>query len=74
MYALGPIGLGKDGETFYMVSHSHQQAIGEFTIPELVNTFAQDEMNTAEVVQDFVSVVDRYDSVLDFRWDASCVR
>ena len=59
-YSEGPMALGADGATVFLVGHAHQQAIAEFTIPELVNSNVVTELNMADApVQSFASVLGR---------------
>ena len=61
-YAEGIITLGKGGRSIYMVGHSHQQAIGEFSIPELVKSQNHKDFNFAKTIQEFSKVLDRPES------------
>lgn len=58
-YSQGPIALGPGGQSLFVVGHAHQQAIGEFKIPALVNTLNVSSMNTAAVIQGFSQVLNR---------------
>ena len=59
-YAEGPIALGPDGATLYVVGHAHHQAIAEFTIPPLGTGPAPADLPMAQAPrQPFVTVLDR---------------
>ncbi len=59
-YAEGPIALGTDGVTLYVVGHAHHQAIAEFTIPHLGTGPAPSDLPMAEAPrQPFATVLDR---------------
>lgn len=55
----GPITLGADGKTFFIVSHPRQQAIAEYMIPELVISRDLSKLAMAVNVQPFTKVLDR---------------
>jgi len=57
-YSEGPIAV--EGTSFYVVGHAHQQAIAEFTMPELVASETISDLNMAGAPdQVFVQVLDR---------------
>ncbi len=57
-FSEGPIDV--DGDSLYIVGHNHQQAIAEFTIPELVDSTNIADLNTATPpAQNFAAVLDR---------------
>lgn len=58
-YAEGVITLGANGESIYIVGHAHQQAIGQFRIPALVNTLDISKFNVGANVQGFRQVLSR---------------
>lgn len=59
-YAQGPIALGRDGATLFVVGHAHHQAIAEFTIPALGTGPAPADLPMAEAPrQPFTTVLDR---------------
>lgn len=58
-YAEGPIALGANGSSMYVVGHTRHQAIAEFRIPALVETMDLSAMNTATSVQNFSNLLDR---------------
>lgn len=58
-YSEGPITLGANGETMFVVGHARDQAVAEFRIPTLVDTMTVSAMNTASVVQNFSELLDR---------------
>lgn len=58
-YAEGIIGLGAGGKSMYLVGHTYQQAIGEFTIPDLVISENVTDFKTATVKQNFRKVLNR---------------
>ena len=57
-YAVGTIALNSANNSFYLAGHSHDRAIAEFTLPELVNSTELSELNTAEIIQDFKALLD----------------
>jgi hypothetical protein len=59
-YAQGPIALGPDGGTLYVVGHAHQQAIAEFAIPALGTGPAPADLPLADPPrQPFATVLER---------------
>jgi len=58
-YAEGPITLGKDGKSIYIVGHAHKQAVGEFSIPELANSTNVADFKYATKIQDFSRLLGR---------------
>lgn len=58
-YAEGIITLGANGESIYIVGHAHQQAIGQFRIPALVNTLDISKFNVGANMQGFRQVLSR---------------
>jgi len=58
-YTEGPITLGPDGKSIFLVGKSRDQAIGELSIPELVNSTTLNDLNMASVIQPFREVIDR---------------
>lgn len=58
-YSEGPIALGANGESIYVVGHARDQAVAEFRIPTLVDSMNVSSMNTASVVQNFSELLDR---------------
>ncbi len=61
-YAEGPITLGKNNDSFYMVGHAHNQAIAEFSIPELVKSLDHKRFKFAKNIQPFKQVLNRPES------------
>jgi len=57
-YTEGPITLGADGKSFYLVGRIAHQAIAEFLIPELVKSTNLTDLNMATVIQPFSKVLD----------------
>ncbi|GLR16386.1 T9SS type A sorting domain-containing protein [Portibacter lacus] len=59
-YSQGPIEYNKDNHSLYIVSHTYQQAIAEFAIPEMIATDVLSELNMAgNPIQNFSSVLGR---------------
>lgn len=58
-YAEGIIALGENGDSIFMVGQANQQAIGEFSIPELVSSLNIADFKTAGVIQGFSRVLQR---------------
>jgi len=59
-YAQGPIALGPDGATLFVVGHAHQQAIAEFAIPPLGAGRAPADLPMAAAPrQPFATVLER---------------
>jgi len=59
-FSQGPIALNSDGKSLFIVGHSHQQAIAEFAIPEVVNSTVLAELKMAgEPIQPFAAVLNR---------------
>ena len=58
-YAEGPITLGANGTSMYMVGHAYQQAIAEISIPEIVNTTSVSALRRASAIQNFSRVLSR---------------
>ena len=59
-YAQGPVALGPDGTTLFVVGHAHQQAIAEFAIPPLGAGPTPAELPMAEAPrQPFATVLGR---------------
>jgi hypothetical protein len=59
-YSQGPIEYNAADTTLFIVGHTYQQAIAEFTVPELVAGTVLSELHMAgEPVQVFSSVLDR---------------
>lgn len=58
-YSEGPIAMGAGGKSIYIVSHTYQQAIGEFSVPALVNSLKVSDFQYAGVVQNFSRVLGR---------------
>jgi len=57
-YAQGVIEV--NGDSMFIVGHDHDDAIAEFTVPELVNSVNISDLNTASAPsQGFVSILDR---------------
>lgn len=61
-YSEGIIALGANGKSMFVVGHTYQQAIGEFTIPALVNSLNVTDFKYASVIQNFRSVLGRPES------------
>lgn len=62
-FAVGTMALSESGETMFIVGHSHQQAIAEFRIPELVQSETLSELNMADPpIQPFARVLTRVDN------------
>ncbi len=58
-YSEGPLALCRGGSSFFIVGHSHHQALAEFPLPALVDSFALDDLLMAEEpLQAFASVLD----------------
>lgn len=58
-YAQGPIAYNYLDHSIYIVGHSHQQAIAEFAVPELVNSNNIVDLNMSEApLQTFTQVLD----------------
>ena len=58
-YSQGPIAYNPDRHSLYMVGHTHQQAIAEFAIPELVVSDSLADLNFAPAaLQDFRSFLE----------------
>jgi hypothetical protein len=59
-YAQGPIALGADGVTLFVVGHAHHQAIAEFAIPPLGAGPAPADLPMAEAPrQPFAAILER---------------
>jgi len=59
-YAQGPIAYNKTDHSIYIVGHSHQQAIAEFEIPELVISDQLSDLNIVDTpLQTFTEVLNR---------------
>jgi hypothetical protein len=59
-FAEGPIALNPEHKSLFIVGHSHQQAIAEFTIPELVESTVLAELNMADdPLQPFATILSR---------------
>jgi hypothetical protein len=59
-FSEGPIAFNPDRQSLYIVGHSQQQAIAEFTIPELVDSTNITDLNIAgDPIQPFATVLDR---------------
>jgi len=59
-FSQGPLAFCPDRRSIYVVGHSHQQAIAEFKIPELVKSTVVSELAMAdEPIQPFAKVLDR---------------
>ncbi|TXD33771.1 hypothetical protein FRC96_14955 [Lujinxingia vulgaris] len=59
-YSEGPIALHPERPSVFLVGHTYQQAIAEFTIPELVDSAVVAELNMAQApLQGFASVLNR---------------
>lgn len=58
-YAEGPITVGPNGKTIFIVGRSVHQAIAEFSIPELTSSNDVADLNIASVVQPFTKVLGR---------------
>jgi len=58
-YSEGPLTVGANGDSIFIVGHANQQAIGEFSIPELVKSMDVANFNYAEKIQNFSRVLGR---------------
>lgn len=59
-FSQGPIAFNPDRQSLFIVGHAHQQAIAEFTIPELVESTVLAELNMAgDPVQPFAAILNR---------------
>jgi hypothetical protein len=59
-YAQGPIEYNAVRNSLYIVGHSHQQAIAEFSVPEIKNTGRIEDLETASPpVQIFSQILNR---------------
>jgi hypothetical protein len=59
-FSAGPIAFNPDRQSLFIVGHSHQQAIAEFAIPELVDSAVLTELNMAgDPLQPFATVLNR---------------
>jgi len=59
-YSEGPIALNPDRQSLFIVGHSHQQAIAEFAIPELVDSTVLTDLNMAgDPIQPFATILNR---------------
>jgi hypothetical protein len=58
-YTQGTFALSSNKKSFFLVGHSHHQAIGEFLVPELVKSSKLSTLNIANVKQPFVTVLGR---------------
>lgn len=61
-YSEGIIALGANGKSMYVVGHTYQQAIAEFSIPTLVNSLKVTDFKYATVMQNFSRVLNRPES------------
>lgn len=58
-YSEGPIAYNPQNHSLFIVGHSHQQAIAEFAIPELVKSEVLSDLNMVDSpLQAFVQVLD----------------
>lgn len=59
-FSQGPIAFNPDKQSLFIVGHSHQQAIAEFAIPELVASKVLTKLNMAgEPIQPFAPILSR---------------
>ncbi len=59
-YASGIIEYNRNNHTLFIVGNTHEFAIAEFRIPELVKSFTISELNIADPpIQKFTTVIDR---------------
>ncbi len=59
-FSQGPIAFNPDRQSLFIVGHAHQQAIAEFTIPELVESTVLAELNMAgDPIQPFAAILNR---------------
>ena len=59
-FSEGPIAFNPDRQSLFIVGHSHQQAIAEFAIPELVDSTVLTELNMAgDPIQPFAAILNR---------------
>lgn len=57
-YSVGIIEYNPVNHSLFLVSHDHENAIGEFSIPALVNSTDHTQLNTATNIQGYVQVLD----------------
>jgi len=58
-FSEGPIAYNAENNSLFIVGHSHEQAIAEFAIPQLVNSTSLDDLNIANTpLQVFRSFLD----------------
>jgi hypothetical protein len=58
-YAQGPITLGKEGKSLFIVGHAQHQAIAEISIPQLIISKDIKKLQKASIIQKFSKVLDR---------------
>jgi len=59
-YSQGPIAYNHENNSIFIVGHTHEQAIAEFAIPEIINSDALSELAMVETpMQVFSQVLDR---------------
>lgn len=58
-YAQGPLAYHSDTNTLYIVGHSHDQAIAQFSIPSIIHSDVITELEMAtEPIQPFIQLLD----------------
>lgn len=58
-YSQGTIAVAEDGQSFYVVGHTHHQAIAQFSIPDLHSSRDLTDLNFAQNIQPFERVLHR---------------
>lgn len=59
-YSQGPIAYNYENHSLFIVGHTHQQAIAEYAIPEIIKSEELSELNMVETpIQVFSSILDR---------------
>lgn len=58
-YSQGTFTLSSDYKSIFIVGHTHNQAIGQFSIPEIMNTNKIGNLQMAKVIQPFSKILER---------------
>ena len=58
-YSQGTFTLSSDKKSIYMVGHIQHQAIGEFLIPQIIDSSDLESLQTAAILQPFSTVLNR---------------
>jgi hypothetical protein len=56
-YTNGQFAITRNGNSFYIVGHSHHQAIAQFSLPKLIKTKSVSNLNYAGNLQPFSSIL-----------------